>query len=160
MQEHSEAETTSADVGGYASLLNEARLAPEDVSEVTDSEGRIVRIERDPSFPGAKRLVLESMPETARLKVKWALPATLHRPDFYPPDVPFLPGIASTVMEGAGHTVVVWKDEGCPRVAPEEAERLKSSMPEDFKTFTATMKEMATQGKELTPEASDRKSVV
>lgn len=94
------------------------------------------------------------MVETAKLRVKWDLPATLHRPDFYPPDVPFIPGIASTIMEGEGRTVVVWKDEGCPRVAPEEAERLKSSMPEEFKTFLAAMKEVASQGKGVTPEAA------
>lgn len=148
------AETTSPDAFAYASLLNEARRAPEDVSEITDSEGRIVRIERDPSFPGAKRLVLEAMPETAKFRVRWDLPATLHRPAFYPSDIPFLGGIASTIMEGGERIVVVWKDEGCPRVAPEEAERLKSSMPEDVKTMMAAMRELATQGKEVTPEAA------
>ncbi len=139
---------------GYAFLFIEARKAADDISEIRDAEGGSVQIERHPSYPGAKLLVFETPAAPIKHKIQWILPATSQRPDFYPAGLPHLPDIASTVMEGEGRTVVVWKDEGCPRVAPEEAERLKSSMPEEFKTFLAAMKEVASQGKGVTPEAA------
>lgn len=154
MANSDENETTNQKPQGYAFLFIEARKAADDVSEIHDEEGGIVRIQRDPSYSGAKRLMFDSPAAPARNQTQWILPATSIRPEFYPAGLPHLPDIASTVLEREGRTIATWRDEACPRLEPEEAERIESSMPEDFREFTATMKAFALQGKGDSPEAA------
>lgn len=125
------------------SLMTEASAAPDDVSEVRDDEGGVARIERDPAYPGAKRISLDSAEEDAGISTQWILPATESRPSFYPDDVPFVPALACRVMEGKDRHFVTWRDEGCPVVDPERAKEFQESMPEAWREASASARKAA-----------------
>jgi len=136
---------------GYAALMREAIVAPEDTSEMRDGEGRLARIERDSSYPGAKCIRMIVAEGDNPLPVQWILPAATTRPAFYPTELPFLPGIACRVMEGEGRLFVSWRDPGCPVVNPEEVAALKDSMPTAMRAAAASMKKAVDESASGTP---------
>jgi hypothetical protein len=82
------------------SLLIEGLRAADTVSEVRDAEGRVARIDRHSSYPGATHVYLDPPPSDAAIRSQWGLPAASTRPDFYPPDLPFVSAIPGHVTEG------------------------------------------------------------
>ena len=124
----------------HGSLLSEALQAPDDVSEVCDSEGRLVHIQRDPSYPGAKRAHLDAPLADDRVTQVWHLPASPTRPDFYPPDVPFIRDVSCLVMEGNRGLFVSWKDAAA-LLSPEKSEAMRTSMPADLSELMSSMHE-------------------
>ena len=124
------------------SLLSEALQAPDDVSEVGDSEGRIVRIQRDPSYPGAKRVHLDTTLLDDPVTEIWQLPASPTRPDFYPPHVPFIRDLSCLVMERKRGLFVSWRDATAGRqLSPEKAEAHRTSIPADLSELMSSMHE-------------------
>ena len=115
----------------YASLFSEGLGAPENVSEVRDSEGHLARIERDPSYPGAKRIYLDPSASDCPIQVYWSLPASASRPEFYPPGLPFIAGVSCKVTEGKDRLVATWLDEAGAR-DPDRAEAIRTSIPEEL----------------------------
>jgi len=138
----------------YLSLLGEGFLAPDTVSEVRDAEGRVARIERHPSYPGAKRVYLDPPASDTPFHVRWRLPASSTRPDFYPSEFPFIPALLCDVIEAEGRVQAVWVDETGPRISSDDRESLSSSLPPGVAELAASMKESSAQGRE---RASDFK---
>ena len=124
----------------HGSLLSEALQAPGDVSEVSDSEGRLVHIQRDSSYPGAKHAHLNAPLADDRWTQMWRLPASPTRPDFYPPDVPFIPDVSCLVMEGKRGLFVSWKDTAT-LLSPEKAEAMRTSVPADLSEMMSSVRE-------------------
>ena len=121
------------------SLLSEALQAPDDVSEMSNSEGRIVRIQRDPSYPGAKRAHLDAPLPDDRVTQVWRLPASATRPEFYPSDVPFIPDVSCLVTEGKRGLSVSWKDAASRSLSPEKAEAIRTSAPADLSDLMSSV---------------------
>ena len=122
-------------------LLSEALQVPDDVSEVSDSEGRLVRIQRDPSYPGAKRAYLDTPRVDDRVTQVWRLPASPTRPDFYPPDVPFIPDVLCLVMEGKRGLFVSWTDAAGRPLSPEKTEAMRTTLPADLSELMSSLHE-------------------
>lgn len=136
----------------YVSLLGEGFLAPDTVSEVRDAEGRVARIERDPSYPGAMRIYLDPPASDTPIQVRWRLPPSSTRPDFYPPEVPFIPALLGDVIEAEDRVQAMWRDETCRRIGSEELESLSSSFPTEISELVAEVKQSSTEGRERAAE--------
>ena len=91
---------------GYGELMRKAVSASDDTTEVRDEEGRVARIARDESYPGAICVTLDATEDQTRYQTKWILPATESRPSFYPDRVPFVSGISCVVTQ-ASKTVFI-----------------------------------------------------
>ena len=139
----------------YASLFSEGVWAPEDVSEVSDSEGHLARIERDPSYPGAKRVYLDPSASDCPIQVHWSLPESASRPEFYPPDLPFIPGVSCRVTEGEDRLVATWIDDASAR-DPDRAEAIRTSIPEELSEFWSSMKQKWDEGRPVAPGVAER----
>ena len=134
------------------SLLSEGFGAPDDVSEVRDAEGRVARIERHPSYPGAKRVYLDPPASDAPFQAHWSLPASSTRPDFYPLELPFIPAISGFVIEGEGRVMVTWRDDSAPCLGSDELESLRSSVPTELSELMASVKKSSAQGRQRAVE--------
>lgn len=136
----------------YGSLLSEGMEAPDTVSEVRDAEGRVARIERHPSYPGAKRVYFDPPASDAPFQAQWSLPASSTRPDFYPPELPFIPAISGYVIEGEGRVMATWRDDDAPRLGSDELELLSSSLPAELSELMASVKQSSAQGRQRAVE--------
>ena len=136
----------------YGSLLSEGFGAPDDVSEVRDAEGRVARIERHSSYPGAKRVYLDPPVSDAPFQAQWRLPASSTRPDFYPPGLPFIPDISSHVIEAEGRVMATWRDDACPRVSPDELEAIQASLPTELSELMSSVKHSSAKGRQRASE--------
>lgn len=139
----------------YLSLLGEGFLAPDTVSEVRDAEGRVARIERHPSYPGAKRVYVDPPASDTPFQVRWRLPASSTRPDFYPPEFPFVPALLCDVIGAEDCVQAVWVDETGPRISSEERESLGSSLPPALSELVASLKQSSAQGRERALEFAE-----
>lgn len=139
----------------YLSLLGEGFLAPDTVSEVRDAEGRVARIERQASYPGAKRVYLDPPASETPFRVRWRLPASSTRPDFYPPEFPFIPELLCDVIEAEDRVQAVWVDETGPRISSDERESLISSLPTALSELAASVKQSSAQGRERALEFAE-----
>lgn len=131
------------------SLMAQAMHASDDVSEVTDSEGRVAHIERDPSYPGAKHIYLDPSPEGRAVHEQWRLPPTLERPSFYPEGVPFAANLHALVMDGEGRRIVSWRADTPPPLGAEDVETIRNSLPPEL------LKLMPSDG-EIPPDPNER----
>ena len=136
----------------YLSLLGEGFLAPDTVSEVHDAEGRIARIERHPSYPGAKRVYLDPPASETPFQARWRLPASSTRPDFYPAEFPFIPALLCDVIEAEDRVQAVWVDETGPRISSDERKSFFSSLPPELSELAASVKQSSAQGMERASE--------
>ena len=141
--------------GQRASLLSQGAGAPQDVSEVSDSEGQVARIERDPSYPGAKRVYVYPPTSEGPNHTRWILPAASARPTFYPPDFPFIRDIACRVSVGEGLVFAIWRDEAKRRPDPESAASTLAPMPAVMSDLVSSMKDTLAKIKQTGPEAAE-----
>ena len=139
----------------YLSLLGEGFLAPDTVSEVHDGEGRVARIERHPSYPGAKRVYLDPPASDTPFQARWRLPASSTRPDFYPPEFPFIPELLCDVIEAEDRVQAVWVDETGPRISSDERKSFFSSLPPKISELAASVKQSSAQGRERALEFAE-----
>lgn len=119
-------------------LLREAMDADEETSQVQDDRGHVIEIERDPEVPGAKKLSYVGPAEDS-VPTQWRFPASSEPSSIYPDGVPFLPGMAASVVRGEESLLVYWRDDACPRPEPDQREMLESSMPGEVR---ATLHEL------------------
>jgi len=120
------------DGDGQPAILGTAMRAPDDVSEIRDSEGRVAHIERHDSYPGAKRAYLDPAPPSGAIRSQWRLPATSAQPSFYPDALPFVSGLSASVMEGDTRLIATWRSDDPPRPEPEAVENLRSALPREM----------------------------
>jgi hypothetical protein len=97
-------------------LLQEALSGPPGVSEVTTQSGRRVRVERDPE-PGIQVRLAQLDSEGPR--AEWralSVDAVEERPESYPADLPFLPGVEALLFVFGDAASVTWRPTGasCP----------------------------------------------
>lgn len=136
----------------YVSLLSKGLGAPDEVSEVRDAGGRVARIERHSSYPGAKRVYLDPSASDDSIEVQWSLPASSTRPEFYPLELPFIPAISGHVLEGKGRVMAMWRDDPAPRVSSDELESLTSCFPTEVSELMVSVKQGSTQGRQRAVE--------
>jgi len=114
---------------GYDELMKTAASAADDTTELQDEEGRVARIARDESYPGARRVTLDATEDQIPYPTLWILPASESRPSFFPDEVPFVSGVSCRAKQANRRLYVNWDDEHATATDPELGRRLAASTP-------------------------------
>lgn len=128
-------------------LISKAMEADEEISQVQDDRGHVIEIERDPGVPGAKKLSYVGSAEDS-VPTHWRFPASSEPSSLYPDGVPFLPGMAASVLRGEERLFVHWRDDfRCPE--PDQLETLESSMPDEVRATLHKLRDGMKEGGEM-----------
>lgn len=138
---------------GYSTLLQEAVEASEDVTELRDEEGRLARIERHESYPGAVCVRLDATEAQTPYPTLWVLPAMESRPSFYPAEIPFLGGLSCRARQAPDRLFVIWYDENRTDPAPELKQQVRASMPGPLREVLGDLKEAYAAGESVSEES-------
>ena len=132
---------------GYDELMRKAVSASDDTTEVRDEEGRVARITRDESYPGAVCVRLDATEDQTRYPTEWILPATESRPSFYPDDVPFVSGLSCLAKQASRRLFAIWDDEN--GTDPELRRQLAASVPPALRDAVDAVKARRDAGEPL-----------